>query len=456
LKTAFFILFFLLNTTILKVVDAQTQPDFKWGNAFYFNINIGETITFKNVTIKLIEQKKQFNRFVFNNDTVWIKVSRRTLPVVVGEVRVFVADNRNVKALTSDKKTHGLLKKGALICLSGFNEPLLDPNEFYFPISYNDGFLWSVEENSTMFAYQSEMDKKEMSHAGVDFDLHNVRGLKKHWIVAIENSTVMWVEKESLNGSQMAVCALARSDSHFGIYYVYNYMCRKNIEIKKGDKLIRGEPIGTAWGDKNWGHLQFSVIKSDTVPTINSKYFNVVNCFPQFFSLYHKHTLNINRYFTKGIIKFGEPACINGNRKNVIAFEEFAGKGWLIGDWNCADRVEWANSKNIGNARLWKVLFKKERAECTNPENYYEFEINVKNGVYRIRAKVGDAKLATWQKVSFENVVAETYSLNVGQYKWTSERVVKVKDGKLTVRIYIAEKENKPAGISEIVFQRAY
>lgn len=456
MKPVFFILLFLLNTAVLKIVDAQTQPDFKWGNAFYFNINIGESVTFKNETIKLIEQKNQFNRFAFNTDTVWLKVSRRTLPVIVGEVRVFVADNKNVKALTTDKKTHGLLKKDALICLSAFDEPLMNENEFYFPVSYNDGFLWSVEENSTMFAYQSETDGKGLSHAGVDFDLHDVRGLKKHWVVAIENSTVVWVEKEELNGSEMAVCALLKSDSQPGIYYVYNYLYSKNLEIKKRDKLVRGEALGTAWGNENWGHLQFSVVKSDTVPTMDTKYFNAVNCFPQLFCLYFKNTLNKKRIFTKGIVKFGEPARVNRNRKNVTTFENYLGKGWLTGVWNCADRVEWATKGNTGNARLRKTLFKNEAAECTNPKNYYEFEINVKNGVYRIRAKVGDAKLATWQKVLFENVVAETYSLNQGQYKWTSERVVKVKDGKLTVRIYIAENNIKPAGISEIVFQRAY
>jgi hypothetical protein len=445
-----------LSTSVFNIADAQTQPDFKWGNSYYFNINIGESIVFANVNIKLIEQKNQYNRFALNTDTVWLKVSRRTLPAVVGKVRIFVADNCNVKALTNDKNRHDLLQKDALICLSRFSESLLNPNKFYFPISYNDGFLWSVEENSTMFAYQTEMDGKGMSHAGMDFDLHDARGLKKHWIVAIENSTVVWVEKEPLNGSEMAVCALLKSDTQPGIYYVYNYLYSKNIEIKKRDKLVRGEPLGTAWGNKDWGHLQFTVVKSDTVPTMNSKYFNVVNCFPQLFGLYHKSTLNINRSFTKGIVKFGEPARVNRNQKNVVAIEEYLGKGWLLGDWNCADRVEWVIKGRTGNARLQKTLFINETAECTNPENYYEFEINVKNGVYRIRAKVGDAKLATWQKVLFENVEADTYLLNAGKYKWTSERVVKVKDGKLTVRIYVAEKNNKPAGISEIVFQQAY
>jgi len=65
-------------------------------------------------------------------------------------------------------------------------------------------------------------------------------------------------------------------------------------------------------------------------------------------------------------------------------------------------------------------------------------------------------ELASWQKIQFEGVTSATYSLDAGEFKWTSERVVKVKDGKLTVRIFIDESNKKVAGISEIVFQKAY
>jgi hypothetical protein len=69
---------------------------------------------------------------------------------------------------------------------------------------------------------------------------------------------------------------------------------------------------------------------------------------------------------------------------------------------------------------------------------------------------MGDVSLPTWQKIAFEGVDAGELAEGAGQFTWTSEKVVKVQDGKLTVRIYVDENNEKPAGISEIVFQKAY
>ena len=128
--------------------------------------------------------------------------------------------------------------------------------------------------------------------------------------------------------------------------------------------------------------------------------------------------------------------------------------GWILGKWNIADKVEWISSRVMGNARLSKVLFRGQPAECTNPENHYDYLINVKNGVYRIRASVGDLYLPTWQKVEFEGVSAGTFHLGKGEFTWTSEKVVRVRDGNLNVRIYTGD-NNQVAGIREIVFQQA-
>ena len=84
------------------------------------------------------------------------------------------------------------------------------------------------------------------------------------------------------------------------------------------------------------------------------------------------------------------------------------------------------------------------------------YEIGVKNGVYRIRAKVGDLFLPSWQNIVYESVDVDTFQLAPGEMKWTPEKVIKVKDGKLTIRIFIDVMENKTAGLSEIVFQQAY
>ena len=449
------IFFFSLIFTFFSKADAQTLPDFQWGNASYFNLKIGESLTFQDTEIKLLQLSNHFNQLKIGNDTVWLKVSRRTLPEIVSGLRIFVADNKNVKALTDDIEVHGLLEKDVLLCLSNITEQLLNPGKYFFPISFNDGFLWSVEEDSHMFSYSKKKDKNHQLHYGIDIDLHDARGKEKHWIVAVENCTVVWVYK-NLDEANKETCVLLESESQPGIYYVYNHLYNKKVVVKEGDKLVRGEPIGTIWGDEIWGHLNFSVVKSDTIPSYDSRNFNAINFFPQLYELYFRQTYSFNRNYTKGKITFGQRRDLNGNEKNLLAFEEYSGKGWKLEQWNPADRVDFISKGEEGNARLSKTIFSGEKASCINPNNWYDYEINVRNGVYRIRAKMGDYILPSWQKVEFEGVPAATYSLQAGELKWTSEKVVRVKDGKLTVRIFVNEKNNTTAGLSEIVFQQAY
>lgn len=440
--------------------SSQTQPDFKWGNGSYFNLNVGETVIFQNTEVKLLQLKNHFNQIKIGEDTVWLKVSRRTLPQIVSGIRVFVADNMNVKALTTDPNVHGLLKKDILICLSNYNTALLSQNNYVFPISFNDGFLWSAEEDSYMFSYlglsEWNSNKYYRSHEGIDIDLHDARGLEKHWILALENSKVIWVKDKNIGKDKKEACVLLESESQPGIYYIYKHLYNRKVVVKKGDKLKRGEPIGTIWGDDIWGHLHLAVVYSDTIPIYKNRYFNSINFFPQLYELYFKQTYSYNRIFSKGKISFGQRRDLSCNEKNLIAFEAYSGKGWKLGKWNTADKVEWTISGKTGNARMYKFLFMGEKAACKNPNNWYDYEINVRNGVYRIRAEIGDHFFSSWQKVSFEGVSATTYSLNAGEFKWTSEKVVKVKDGKLTIRIFVDESNKKPAGIREIVFQRAY
>lgn len=448
-----FIPFFSVNECFGQ---QQTQPDFQWGNASYFNLNKGESLTFQDTEVKLLQLKNHFNQFKIGYDTVWLKVSRRTLPETLNGLRIFVADNKNVKALTDDDDVHGLLKKDVLLCLSNSMQQLFDPGDYVFPISFNDGFLWSVEEDSYMFSYNKKTDNKHGLHSGIDIDLQEARGKEKHWVVALENSRVVWVKDKNLDGANKEACVLLESASQAGIYYVYNYLYNKNVVVKAGDKLTRGEPIGTIWGDEIWGHLNFSVIKSDSVPTYGSRNFNAINFFPQLYGLYFRQTYKFNRNYTKGKISFGLRKDLNGNKKNILAFEAYSGKGWELEKWNTADKVDFVSKGKAGNARLCKKMFMGEKASCTNPNNWYDYEINVRNGVYRIRAKMGDQFLPTWQKVVFEGVNAAIYTLQAGELKWTPEKVVKVKDGKLTVRIFVDEKKNTTAGLSEIVFQQAY
>ncbi len=456
------IIFIFLVSLFVNRGNAQqnSEADFCWGNGRYFNLNIGEKISFNGTEVKLLQLKNHYNRLKIGNDTLWLKVSRRTLPVITDGLRVFVADNKNVKALTTDNQNHGLLTKDALLCISGFKEPLLDPAKFVFPVSFNDGYQWSMEEDSHMFAYLGRADWIEngyfRSHEGIDLDMHDARGIEKHWLVAIENSTVVWIEDEGLDEAGKEACVMLESESQPGIYYVYKHLYNKNVIVRQGQKLMRGEPIGTIWGDQLWGHLHFAVVKSDSVLSYQNRHFNLINAFPQLYELYFPDNYNFYRTFSKGRIYFGRPRSLNGNQKNATAFEDYLGKGWIIGDWNPTDKVEWVLKGNDGNVRLKKVLFENSEAECRNPQNFYDYEIQVQPGVYRVRAKVGDLILSSWQKIDFEGLTAGTFALKSGELTWTPEKIVKVEDGRLTVRIYFDEENKKVAGLNEIVFQKAY
>ncbi|WP_340112276.1 hypothetical protein [Maribellus mangrovi] len=448
MKTLFYIFVWMIFA-MTAFGSKQSDADIKWGNSHYYNLNIGDSIWFDGISVKLLEVEKHRNLLKVGNDTLWLKVARRSLPSLSGSLNVFVADNINVKHLAKNKSIHGLLKADALVCVSGVGTSWLDLNSVVFPVTFNDGFMWSGEEETYMFSYYPTGEKSFDTYPGIGINLNDARGLEKHWIVALEDCSVVWIEK-----GEYASCVLLASDAHPGIYFVYEGLYNKNIEVKKGQNLIRGELIGTAWGDEDWGFLHLAVIYSEEVPEYSNRYDNCLNFFPQLYEMYYKHGFGIAKSFSKGKIEFGRSPQINGNVQNASAFEEYYGKGWEFDHWNVAEKVEWVTKRNSGNVRLSKNLFKGTPARSTNPENYYEYLINVRNGVYRIRAKVGDVENASWQKLAFENQLTLAYSLEQGQQTWTSEKVVKISDHKLRVRIYFDG--NKIAGLSEIVFQQAY
>jgi hypothetical protein len=409
LKRKGFILLVLF--AVLFQVNAQQadSADFRWGNGFYYNLNVGESITFNQVEVKLLKIENHYNQVKLGEDTLWLKVARRSVPEQLSGVRIFVADNKKVKALGSGFPVHGLLTKDALVCLSDSRLPLLDPAQYIFPVSFNDGFMWGAEEESYMFSfYKTDETGKQPAYsnfAGIGFDLHNARGIMKHWLVAVENSRVVWVESKGLDEAGNQACVLLESESQPGIYYYYNRLYSKNLAVKKGQNLVRGDAISTAWGDNTWGHFQFTVVKSQTEPTLEDCHHFAINGFPQLFGLYFRQNGNSARSFARGRILFGKPRHTNGNQKNSMAFELYSGKGWLLGKWNPADRVEWVSTKNDGNVRLKKVLFEGTPAQCKNPKNYFEYLITVPNGTYRIRAKVGDLFLPSWQKLSLKELL---------------------------------------------------
>lgn len=431
---------------------------FRWGNGYYYNLNAGESVIFGGLEVKLLEIKNHYNLVKIDEDTLSLKVSRRTAASEYKNIRIFVADNRNVALL--NPKSQRLLTKDALICLSDSRKPLLDLDKYIFPVSFNEGFTWQTEEESYPFSFYKEKESGNHSdyyeYEGVGINIHNTGGGKTHRIVAIENSRVAWIEteKDASGGNRSFV--LLKSESQPDIYYLYSNLNFKSLEVKRGQSLIRGDVIGTAHENYSWEHFQLSVIKLFFEPSLQECGNYIIGSFPQLFGLYYSQSPAALRSYTRGRIFFGMPRKFNGNQKNNLACEPYTGKGWLLGNWNIADKVEWVSDGVTGNVRLGKVLFKGTEAECENPDNFYEYKLTVPNGTYRIRAKTGDLFMPSWQKLEFEGVSSPVKKLEAGEFEWTGERVVKVKDGSLNIRIYIDENENRVAGISEIVFQQAY
>ena len=451
-------LLFLLLLPAIFYGQNQMNDSFNWGNAMYANLGAGEKMVFNGCEIQLLRVNNQFNTLRIDKDTFEVKVSRHTLPVSTGKLKFFVADNRFLKSMSANPEVHGLLKKDILLCLSNFDQHLLEPLHFKFPVDFTDGFQWSAEEERHMFSLAVRTNEKGRqqcySHEGIDFDLNDARVFEKHLIVAMENSSVVWIEQNKPDQGKNEACVLLRSESDPAIFYIYQHLFNHKLYVRKGQKLNRGDEIGYAWGNGNWGNLHLAVSRCDSVPDYQNRFKNLLNFFPQIFELYTGSLTPFQRSYTKGSLDFGKPEPVSGNMKNTMAYEDFSGKGWLLGRWNPADRVESASKGLQGNARLCKNLYHGTSIECSNPLNYYDYEINVSNGVYRVRAELGDVEEPSWQKIDFEGVNAGTTDLPAGNFRWTTERAVKVTDGKLTIRIYFLP--DKVAGISSLVFQKAY
>lgn len=435
----------------------QPEDAFRWGNATYFNLAQGEVLTFEGHEIELLRMHNHFNLLRVGSDTAWLKVSYRSPNTILGHLQVFIADNRHVASVSGDPQLHGLLKKDALVAVAPSDQPLTDRWLFAFPVSFTDGYLWKNDEDSYMFSYQGSVvpyQETSLHFPGVALDMVHARGTDKHAILAMEAGKILWVESRDRVSLQPKASICMESEASPGIYHIYRNLDNRKVLVNKNQNVVRGDALGYIWGDGNQENLMLTVVHSATAPEPGETPRNAVNFFPQLLDMYYGHQPVASQVFTKGQIHFGNPAGIHGNVKNVSAFEEYQGMGWILGKWNIADKVEWISSRVMGNARLSKVLFRGQPAECTNPENHYDYLINVKNGVYRIRASVGDLYLPTWQKVEFEGVSAGTFHLGKGEFTWTSEKVVRVRDGNLNVRIYTGD-NNQVAGIREIVFQQA-
>jgi hypothetical protein len=453
-----YVLLFTFSGAFSAWAQYSNSDTIRWGRVTYINLSLGVKVAYQGNEIELLELKNNYNKIRIGNDTIWLKVCYRSTVSSAGNFNIFVADNKYVKAISSDKAMHGLLKKDVLLAVAPGNNALTDQYQYIFPVSFAGGYIWRNDEDSYPFSWQGGGIPKtvpEMQYPGLGIDLINGRGSSKFGILAIESGRIAWIDTKSGSSGQPTATLCLASNSNPGVYYVYRRLYSKYIFVKQNQQVERGDELAYVWGDGLWEHLQLGIVYSDSVPAIKHWSNNMINFFPQLMDMYYGRQPAGGQFFTRGQIYFGAPTGAKGNIKNASAYESYQGTGWKLGMWNTADKVEWVSNKVTGNVRLSKTLFEGQTAQCTNPDNWYDYEIDVKNGIYRIRASIGDCFLLTWQKVEFEGVTGGTYQVNPGLFTWTPERTVRVKDGRLTVRIYLGDK-NQKAGISGIVFQQVY
>lgn len=432
--------------------------DYRWGNALYVDFSLGDAYVFLEKRIVLIAMAHDSSTVRVGEKEVVLRVARRALPVVIDGVRLFLADNRNVKELTSDPAFHGLTRKDALLCLSDASRPLLDAEQYTFPISRRDGYHWHMEERSQMFTYYGDAPYMKhvglgvgaspyyRSHEGIDFNMHDARGIEKHPLVAIEAGRVELL----VQTNEDEVCAIIGSDSNPQIYYVYQHLCVRHCYVSAGQSVKRGEKLGCIWGDGVWGHLHFSVVHRDGIPGYADRYNNLLNAFPQMYELWHGDLAPRPRIWTRGHLTFGHEKSAVENKLSTAVFDDIVGYGWRIEDWCAAASVD-AYPERTGSLPLGKVLHEGTRAAAENPNDHLDFEVTVAPGNHAVRVRVGDVFQNTWQRVACCGVDLGTFTLEAGNLQWTKEARVRVPDGRLTVRIGLKDR-NTRAGISELIF----
>jgi murein DD-endopeptidase MepM/ murein hydrolase activator NlpD len=441
------------NNTALK--KSERPPPIQWGNAVYVDLAVGESYHYKDRTVTLLAIEGNSAWIDVEGTRESLVVARRELPKVVAGVRIFLADNRVVATLTTDSafpRTHGLTTRDALLCLSDASQPLLDPARFTFPISRSDGYEWSMEENGHMFAYMGQF----RSHEGMDFNLHDARGLERHALCAIESGTVRWVETKLAKKNE--ACVLLESDAQPGLYYIYQHLNRAKVHVTSGQKVARGQSIGYIWGDNRWGHFHFAVVaRSDAPPVFTHRYENVLNAFPALFELWHGTLEAPARTWREGEFEFARHRWLNGNRQRISSYDNVVGYGWRLGAWCAAGKVEFSSHADKtmpgGVALLRKTMHTDTPYPAKNPLDYFDFEVAVENGTYAVGAVFGSRDDRTWQRVTFEQTEAGVFALEAGESARTPRKQVTVADGRLTMRVFLKDAETA-AGVNTFSFKR--
>lgn len=436
----------------------DTIDTVRFGNAMYVNLSVGEQFEYLGKSIEVVALENHLSHIKVGDEQAWLAVAKRSLPIQFGGLRIFVSDQINVKNLTTDAEKHNLLHKDVLLCISDPAKPLLNPSAFVFPISNRDGYEWTMEENSHMFAYLGlatwmNIPGYYRSHEGIDLNMHEARGKEIHPLVAIESGTVVLVADSTVTKSRDG-CIILKSDTQDNIYYVYKHTNPETHKVKEGQKIKKGELLSYIWGDNVWGHLHFAIVYRTDTPAYGDRYTNLLNFFPQLYEIHFTDLAPIQKARTEGQFTFGhkKETCKNFQRLNE--YSELTGYGWKLGKWCVAQKVEDAEADFGGNARLKRILHAGSEAESKNPESFYDFEVAVENGLYLVSARVGDTFEASSQKVYFEDTDAGSFEIQeAGRYEKTKDFEIQVSDNKLTVRLELMDHE-KCAGINELNFKR--
>lgn len=444
----------MVSIFLLKGTLAFGQT-YKWGNAIYVNLSIGEQYSYMGKTVCLVSSKNQACVVEVDGKRKELLVARRCLPEVIDGVRVFVADNRHVAELTTTEKNqnvHAALTKDALLCLSDPSKPLLDPSKYVFPIDRIDGFEWNMGENSHMFAYLRPV----RAHEGIDIDLSDARGRDLHALLAPENGIVRAILNKS--GSKIENRLFIQSEKNPELSYSYSHINRNRVLVDVGQKVKKGQQIAYIWGDWRWGHLHFSLrnynFESVTPGYDGFKY--LLNTFPQMYELWYGDLKPHPRTHLNDSFRFAGQYWTRGNCQYLDQYSDLLGYGWRLGPWCTTGRVETSRVdegvKPGQSARLKKTMHTVTPHPAQNPKDYFDFEINVSNGRYFVQAEVGDMYDPTWQKVEIEGRDTGIYELDK-TLDWTPIINVPVQDGKLTIRIHLRD-SSTPAGIRELHFTR--
>ena len=441
---------------IIASLTGNAQQEISFGNSIYVNLSLGQSIDFNGNNIQLIKCKNGLSYLEINGKEIKLPVAKRTLPVVVDSVRIFIADQKEFKNITSDSSVHALLESEAYICLSDPSKPLLNQNKYAFPISKKDGYTWSMEEDSHMFAYLGLAEwissNYYRSHEGIDLNMHEARGKELHPLIAIENGEVVLVAGTSITKGKDG-CIIIKSEANKNIYYVYKHTNPSTHKVREGQFVKKGDMLSYIWGDQAWGHLHFAVVYREEVPEYDNRYENCLNYFPHMYELYHDDLLSQKVSFTKGNFNFGCQRWVDGNSRRLNSYNELLGYGWDIRSWSTSQSVEGVLGVTYGNARLKKTLHKGTKAASENPFNYFDFLVNVENGIYDVTCTIGDYELPCNFILSIENEESEKFSTLKKEFIKVKKNKVKISDGKLTVRIQLVN-EDVVAGIKSLTFEK--